>query len=185
MTDSANIEDRLRRVEDMLEIQQLPIRYAMAVDERNVDGWLDLFTPDVQVGREQYGRDALRAAIVPQIAKFYRSIHQIAGHRVELIDHRRAKGYVYCRAEHEVGDRWVVMAIRYDDDYQKVDGRWFFGRRRERHWYAADQTERPQAVDFSGWQPAGRPNLPRSGTWADFWSDVDTAAITSSRVGSA
>lgn len=179
MGDELTLEDRLSRIESTLEIQQLPIRYAMAVDERDLDAWVDLFVPDVQVGRDRHGREELRAAIAPMLSKFYRSIHQIVGHRVELIDQHRATGHVYCRAEHEVGERWVVMAIRYDDDYLKVDGRWLFRRRTERHWYAADQLERPQSVSFSGWEPAGRPNLPISAAWHRFWADSDPAPLTS------
>jgi hypothetical protein len=48
-----------------------------------------------------------------------------------------------------VGDRWIVMAICYFDEYARVDGEWFFSRRRERHWYAADATQRPQLVGFA------------------------------------
>ena len=33
-----------------------------------------------------------------------------------------------------------------------MDGEWYFSRRREQHWYAADVTERPQAVGFNGWE---------------------------------
>lgn len=182
MTAESELEERLRRVEDTLEIQQLPIRYAMAVDDRDLDTWVGLFVPDVKVGRELRGRQALRAAITPMVAKFYRSIHQIVGHRVQLIDRERATGHVYCRAEHEVGERWVVMAIRYDDEYRKVDGHWYFDRRIERHWYAADQLERPQSVEFSGWEPAGRPNLPNSDAWLQFWDGRDGAHLTSALI---
>lgn len=185
MTDSAassegahTLERRLQRIEDTLEIQQLPIRYSLAVDERDIDAWVNLFVPDVRVGRDQSGRQALRAAIVPMVTQFYRSIHQIVGHRVEFVDSEYAVGHVYCRAEHEVGERWVVMAIRYDDEYQKVEGRWFFRRRIERHWYAVDQLERPQAVAFSSWEPANRPDLPRSPQWSSFWSGSDPALVT-------
>jgi hypothetical protein len=174
------IEERLRRIEDTLDIQQLPTRYALAVDERDVDAWIELFVPDVHVGRGLRGREALRDSIVPSLRKFYRSMHQIVGHRVELVDDESAVGNVYCRAEHEVGKRWIVMAIRYDDEYRRVDGRWYFSRRRERHWYAADLVEHPQAVAFEGWQPtAGTPTLPSSASWTRFWAGVDTAGLTS------
>jgi SnoaL-like domain len=169
---------RLQRVEDMLAIGQLPIRYAMAVDERDVDAWVDLFVPDVRVGAA-VGRDALRKYITPSLHMFYRSIHQIVGHRIDITDEQRASGNVYCRAEHEVDDRWIVMAIRYDDEYRKADGRWHFVRRKENHWYAADVTERPQTVNFDSWLPTpARPNLPRSSTWHTFWEGVDTSSIT-------
>lgn len=172
---------RIQKIEDTLAIQQLPIRYAMAVDSRDLDGWTSLFVPDVRVGRNASGRAALREAITPQIRQFYRSIHQIVGHRIDLVDPHHATGNVYCRAEHEVGSRWIIMAIRYDDEYQKVDGQWLFVRRKEKHWYAADLVEHPQQVGMNGWSPpAGPPALPQeSPTWGSFWAGVDTAELTS------
>ncbi len=180
----ADLLDRIARIEDRLEIDQLPIRYALAVDSRDVESWLALFVPDVRVGREATGREALRAVITPQLRWFYRSIHQIVGHRVELLGPDTARGHVYCRAEHEVGERWIVMAIRYDDDYRKVNGQWLFSRRRERHWYAADVTDQPPSVAFDGWDipptPANLPGL--SPTWSSFWTGHDTSGITDAPV---
>jgi hypothetical protein len=164
---------RLDAIESRLAIGQLPIRYAMAVDGRDVDAWLGLFVPDVQVGRDQVGREALRGYIEPALRTFRRSIHQICGHRIDLDprDPDRASGATYCRAEHEVDDRWIVMAICYFDDYQRVHGEWLFRRRREQHWYAADIAQHPQAVDFQGWEGAGTPALPGAfPTWEPFWT---------------
>ncbi len=153
----------------------------MAVDSRDVDAWILLFVPDVHVARDVSGRAALREAITPQLRQFYRSIHQIVGHRIEIIDDDHATGSVYCRAEHEVGARWIIMSIRYDDDYQKVNDQWLFARRHEKHWYAADLLEHPQLVALNGWNPpAGTPRLPQeSASWASFWGERDTADITS------
>jgi SnoaL-like domain len=134
--------------------------------------------PDVDLGRHGRGREALRRYIDPQLRWFRRSIHQICGHRVELAnDLETARGAVYCRAEHEVDDRWIVMAICYFDDYQRVEGEWLFRQRRERHWYAVDVTERPQAVGFDSWgTPPGGPWLPDGfPTWAVFWGTEPTA----------
>ncbi|HEY2428235.1 MAG TPA: nuclear transport factor 2 family protein [Acidimicrobiales bacterium] len=166
---------RLDRVESRLAIGQLPIRYALAVDGRDVDAWVQLFVPDVQVGRSAFGREALHAQIAPRLRTFRRSVHQICGHRIELDtgdgDGDHASGAVYCRAEHEVGDRWIVMAICYFDDYRRVDGEWLFSRRRERHWYAAGVDEHPQTVGFDSWGNGAPPSLPDAfPTWAPFWS---------------
>jgi hypothetical protein len=171
---------RITRIEDTLAIQQLPIRYAMAVDARDMEEWSNLFVPDVRVTRETSGRAALREAITPQVRQFYRSIHQIVGHRIDLVDDTRATGSVYCRAEHEVGARWVVMAIRYDDEYRKVDDQWLFSRRREKHWYAADLLDRPQSVGFNDWNPpAGTAQLPHeASSWGSFWAGVDHTHLT-------
>jgi len=171
-----DLADRLRRLEDLAAIQQLPIRYALAVDGRDLDAWTGLFVPDVDCGRHGRGRPALRHVIAPQLRSFYRSVHLICGHEVDLIDHATARGRVYCRAEHEDGDQWVVMAICYFDDYAKVDGAWLFRQRVERHWYAADQREAPMQVGRQPWPPGiGRaPALPAAfASWAPFWADTD------------
>jgi hypothetical protein len=169
---------RLARVEAYQAIPQLPIRYALAVDGRDIDAWVGLFVPDVDMGRRGRGRDVLRAYIEPQLRWFYRSIHQIVGHRIELTDEDSARGAVYCRAEHEVGDRWIVMAICYFDDYRRVDDEWFFARRAEKHWYAADVLERPQAVDFDSWHTSGAPPaLPHMfATWSTFFDDASAVS---------
>lgn len=184
MTNSDDLAARVQRLEDTLEIQQLPIRYAIAIDERDVNTWVSLFTPDVRVGPEAVGRDALRDWISPRLRLFYRSMHQIVGHRVELVDYEHAVGNVYCHAEHEVGDRWIVMAIRYDDSYRKIDGHWYFERRKENQWYVADLNEYPQAVGFNSWHgaPVGR-SLPRpTSTWAAFWGGHPTSHLTTQPV---
>jgi hypothetical protein len=172
---------QLERIDAHLQIQQLPIRYALAVDGRDVDAWVNLFVPDVDMGRRGRGREVLRAYIEPQIRQFYRSIHFICGHRIEVLDADTGRGAVYCRAEHEVGERWIVMAICYFDDYRRVDGEWLFERRGERHWYAADLNEPPQAVRFDSWGTGhAPPALPHQfPSWASFWASSPTGPITS------
>jgi hypothetical protein len=167
-----HLDSRLDRIEAQLQIQQLPIRYALAVDGRDVDAWVNLFVPDVDMGRRGRGREVLRAYIEPQIRQFYRSVHFICGHRIELLESDTARGAVYCRAEHEVSDRWIVMAICYFDDYRRVDGEWLFERRRERHWYAADINETPQAAGFDSWGTSAMPPaLPHHfPSWSSFWA---------------
>ncbi|WP_428338895.1 nuclear transport factor 2 family protein [Mycobacterium sp.] len=183
MTDQPfdDLSRRVQRIEDLLEIQQLAVRYAMAVDERDVDAWVNLFVPDVEAGKGGVGRPALRDFITAQLRLFYRSIHQIVGHRIDPLSSDRASGSVYCRAEHEVGKRWIVVALRYDDDYRKVGGAWYFARRTDKHWYEADVNDWPQHVSFHGWPDAPRrPLLPEpSDCWSAFWHGADTSAITS------
>jgi len=65
-----DIEARLDRVESTFAIQQLPIRYALAVDGRDVDSWVNLFVADVNCGSYGTGRDALRTFIDPCLRIF-------------------------------------------------------------------------------------------------------------------
>ena len=48
--DPAGLARRLERVEAQLAIQQLAARYALAVDSRDLETWVNLFVPDVDCG---------------------------------------------------------------------------------------------------------------------------------------
>ena len=78
------LAERVERIEAHLAIQQLAIRYAMAVDARDMEAWAGCFRPDVDMARRGTGREALRRYIDPMVRRFYRSVHQICGHRIEL-----------------------------------------------------------------------------------------------------
>jgi hypothetical protein len=179
MTDAALLE-RIDRIESQLAIQQLPPRYALAVDSRDLDAWVDLFIEDVDCGRHGKGREALKRWIDPQLRTFYRSHHQICGHVIDLIDADHASGKVYCRAEHEDRGKWIVMLICYFDTYERRQGRWYFVRRDEQHWYASDIIERPTGPNFQRWpgKEEQAPHLPgRFASWAAFWASSDPAHI--------
>jgi hypothetical protein len=64
------------------------------------------------------------------------------------------------------------MAIAYIDSYERRDGTWYFTRRQEKHWYAADWEERPTAP-FTGWAAQPHPPvLPQQfASWNPFWAD--------------
>ncbi|MBV9840561.1 MAG: nuclear transport factor 2 family protein [Sphingomonadaceae bacterium] len=178
MSPSTDLGARIDRVEATLAIQQLPIRYAIAVDSRDFDAWTSLFIEDVDCGRHGKGRAVLKGFIEQACAGFYRSMHQICGHRIDFDGPDRATGQVYCRAEHESGDDWIVMAICYFDTYERRDGQWYFVRRKERHWYAADQTRRPAGPDFYDWpgHAPAPPSLPQHWpSWAAFWAGAGKA----------
>lgn len=167
-----HLEERIDRIESTLAIEQLVIRYAIAIDSRDLQAWTELFIEDVNCGASGKGRAVLKAKIEASCAGFYRSVHQICGHRIDFEGPDRATGQVYCRAEHEADDGWFVMAVCYFDDYERRDGQWYFQRRKERHWYVTDQTKRPTGPDFFDW-PGHRPSPPTLPahwpSWRAFW----------------
>jgi hypothetical protein len=148
--------ERLDRIEAQLAIQQLAIRYAVGIDSRNIDLLAEQWVPDVWMGKQfGQGRDAVKAFFTPVLQGFYRTVHMIVGHRIDLVDADHATGEVYCRAEHESADRWVVQAIVYEDTYRRVDGIWGFATRRHHHWYSTPIEEPPSGPTFENWP--GRP----------------------------
>jgi hypothetical protein len=176
---SEEIEARMGRLESLQEIGQLPSRYAMALDARDLDELVSLFVPDVKAGRAGAGREALKEWFDGALRNFYRSIHQIVGSTVDLIEPDRATGATYCRAEHEDANGWIVMAMRYDDEFERRDGRWCFLRRRERLWYAVDILERP-GPEFVRWPGHAemRAELPQHfASWSPFWGESGSEEV--------
>ena len=175
----------LLRVEAHQAIQQLAVRYAMAVDARDLDLLAEQWSADAWMGKQHgAGPDGVRSFFRPILQRFYRSIHMVVGHRIDLIDEDNATGMVYCRAEHESADDWVVQAIVYRDTYRRLGGRWGFASRVHQHWYSAPIETRPTGPSFEDWPgwDGPLPDLPHAwATWQSFWTEagaVQVAAVT-------
>ena len=92
---------RLEAAASLVEIQQLPVRYAQAIDARDLEALGALWVGDVWMGTAHgAGAEGVRSYFEPVLRKFHRSIHMIVGHRIDLVDEDHARGHVYCRAEH-------------------------------------------------------------------------------------
>ena len=143
--------DDIARLLAYEEIRQLAARYAVAVDRRDLDALVELFIDDVRVGRDSYGRDALRANFEESLAAIGPSILNIGTHQIDLIDDDHATGHVYCKGEIADGDRWIHQAIRYDDTYERRDGRWYFVRRLHKLFYGAEVGVNPLSLPPANW----------------------------------
>ena len=171
-----DIAARVARVEADVAIRGLAARYAQAVDARDLDAHVALFVPDVRAGRDAApGRAGLRAEFARSLRGFGRSVHLIGTHVVDVDGPDAARGVVYCRAEHEWESQWIVMALQYVDDYERVDGTWLFRRRRPMCWWARDELDRPGGPDWMRWP--GREGLRRLPewwpSWDAFWSEEE------------
>lgn len=135
---------RIDRLESLDAIRQLPAKYALTLDMRDIDAMVTLFPDDVRVGKDASGRMALRAYMDRTLrSPFTGTSHHIGGHIVEFDDPDHAHGIVYSKNEHETGDEWVIMQMMYADDYVRIDGRWYFARRLPLYWYATDLNKPP------------------------------------------
>lgn len=138
------LEARIDRLESLDAIRQLPAKYALALDMRDMDAMVSLFPEDVRVGRAASGRLALRAYMDETLRRpFTGTSHHIGGHIIEFDDSDHAQGIVYSKNEHETDDEWVIMQMIYADDYVRAGGRWFFARRLPLYWYATDLNKPP------------------------------------------
>ena len=171
-----DVEARLDRLESLAEIRQLPARYGLAVDSRDLTALVELFVPDVRVGRDRHGRAALEEWFAASLSRMRATVHFVGNHVVDFDGPDEAHGVVYCRDELERPERgeWEVGVLQYWDTYRRVDGQWFFERRKFHRWYIQDALTRPAlglgrdagqltAVQLPGAFP----------TWASFWARVD------------
>jgi hypothetical protein len=169
------LEERVDRVESLAAIRQIAMRYAMAIDSRDLDMLVDLFDPDVRVGRDASGRDALRAWYDRALRVPRTSIHFVVNHIVEFDDVDHAHGVVYCRDELEIpaAGEWQVGTIQYWDRYARLDGEWCFVERKFHRWYLVDALARPaHGAGVNDSDPLRGGQLPEAWpTWDAFWAD--------------
>jgi ketosteroid isomerase-like protein len=156
------------------EIRQLAARYAVATDARDLDALVALFVDDVQVGRDQRGRGALREFFERTLREVGITILNVGTHVIDFESDDRATGVVYCRGEIQIDRQWVVQAIQYRDEYARRDGSWFFVRRTHLLWYGREVGTSPLGLAPANWpeHAVGTGELPQIWpTWGAFWDE--------------
>lgn len=153
------------------QIRQLASRYAVAVDSRNIAALVELFVEDVQVGRNEFGREALAASFEKSLGEIGISMLNVGTHAIELNDADSATGHVYCHAQIQDNERWIHQYILYRDTYARRSGRWYFVRRIHELWYGQEASENPLLLPPANWpvHHDGRGTVPESfPTWNEF-----------------
>jgi len=143
---------RIEKLESLDEIRQLVAKYSLSLDMRDLDAHVNLFAEDIQVTRKLTGRQHLKAWLDDTLRlQFTGTSHHIGNHIIEFVDEDNAIGVVYSKNEHETPTtkdgvetaEWVIMQMIYWDNYQRIDGRWYFRRRLPCYWYATDLNAPP------------------------------------------
>jgi hypothetical protein len=129
------VEERLQRVEDIEDIRRLKVRYAEACDRGfDADEIIGLFTDDGVWDAGEFGRfvgEEMRpywqeTARITELA-----MHYMINHVVDLgangVD---ATGRCYLLATASRGGVAYWMAVKYEERYRKVGGRWLFAEMR-------------------------------------------------------
>ncbi|OBF24895.1 hypothetical protein A5727_06355 [Mycobacterium sp. ACS4331] len=134
------------------EIRALPLRYAAAIEARDVEAMADLFSPRARFGEHGDGPAGLRALMADSLEGSLFAVILVANHLIDLHDDTHATGQVWahCYAQAR-SEGFLDQLIRYDDRYEKVDGRWLFAHRRHRLWYGAAHTPSPLEQPAAQW----------------------------------
>ena len=156
------------------QIRQLAAHYAVAIDSRDLDALVALFVDDVRVGRDTYGRGALKVSFDASLRAIGVSMLNVGTHAIDLVDADHATGSVYCHGQIQDGDRWVHQSILYRDTYERRDGEWFFVRRVHELWYGLEADPNPLDQAPAHWplNHDGLGTVPESWpTWGRFWAE--------------
>jgi hypothetical protein len=134
-TSQAALEQRVRRLEDRLEIRELAGRYGFAVDDRNIGDLERLFTPEAAFRSKDGVMNARgRTAVIEQFRGRFSvlgpSNHFTHDHLIAFSDEPdRATGIVSSHAEVWRNGQALLGALRCEDIYQRHEGRWCFADR--------------------------------------------------------
>lgn len=172
--DTQELAARIDRLESIEEIHQLVGKYSLSLDMRDLDAHVNLFAPDIRVGKGMFGRAHLKAWVDDTLRnQFTGTSHHLGQHIVEIKDADNAIGVLYSKNEHECGAEWVIMQMIYWDDYQRIDGRWLFRRRLPCYWYATDLNKPPigdMKLRWPGREPYEGTFHELFPSWKEFWA---------------
>ncbi|MCF6390564.1 nuclear transport factor 2 family protein [Mycobacterium sp. MBM] len=145
-------DDRLEAMLAREEIRSLPIRYAAAVEARDVDAMAELFAPHARFGSYGQGPDGLRRLMTDSLTGSLFAVILVANHLIDLHDGTHGSGQVWAHCyAHTRADGFVEQLIRYEDQYERCDGRWLFAHRRHRLWFGTSHTRSPLAQPAADW----------------------------------
>ena len=130
----ASMEERLRRLEDREAIRELAANYCRAIDDRDLDGFVSLYT-DGCVHRQHdgslllEGKAALREHYAARFLQYGFTLHTPHAHVIAFDGPDAAHGWVTGHAEMGLdGEGWLA-AFRYADVYRREGGAWKFAKR--------------------------------------------------------
>jgi len=158
------------------EIRQLAHRYAVYLDARDIEKLVGLYIPNIRVRRDVHGREALREDFDQTMRSVGITFLQVGNHVIDFESDEKASGIVYTRGEIQDGGidsgRWIIHLIQYHDSYEKVDGHWYFSRRKHLLVYGAELGVNPLGLAPANWprSQTGMGSVPGDlETWQRFW----------------
>jgi hypothetical protein len=134
---------RIQRLEDIHEIQRLRAWYHRYINDCEFEKIHHLFTDDgvADIGYPQpkgaFGREAVRASMESIPVRLGQVKQFLHSHTVDEVDGDTAKGWTMIEARYgKLDGKAYNVALRYDDEYQRVDGRWLFKSMRGKFYFS-------------------------------------------------
>jgi SnoaL-like domain len=128
---------------DRLAIRELVEAYSHCADRRDAKGQMALFTADTHFvvymnakdakpSQELHSREAL-APVFADLNKYAATMHFLGQTTILTLTRDRGTGETYCMPHHLAVDggkrSLMIAALRYSDQFVKIDGVWLFAER--------------------------------------------------------
>ena len=134
------IEQRIMELEDRVALKNLVDTFSNLSDTKEAELQAQLFTEDATVKTLINGKVSVELKGRKQIAEVFgnflakqETIYHINGKQTVTLNGNRATGISYCQVAMIAkvdGKRTITQqGVRYDDEYQKIDGRWYIKNR--------------------------------------------------------
>ncbi|TRW79697.1 nuclear transport factor 2 family protein [Mycolicibacterium sp. 018/SC-01/001] len=157
------------------EIRALAVDYARALEHRDVDAMVELFTADARFGRYGNGPSALRALTSDALRDSVFTVTLVSNHHIEIdLAARAAHGRVWAHCFAQVdAEGFVEQLVRYDDRYRCDDGRWLFVHRKHRLAFGTAREPSPLMQAPADWpaRQTGVGDLPLSDPHFRAWQE--------------
>jgi hypothetical protein len=129
---------------DRLAIREIVEAYSHCADRRDAKGQMALFTADAHFvvymnakdpkpSQELHSREAL-APVFADLNQYAATMHFLGQTTIFTLTRDRGTGESYCMPHHITIDggkrRLMIAALRYTDQFVKIDGAWLFSERR-------------------------------------------------------
>jgi len=154
MSELEELRRRVERLESRAEISELISAYAIACDEHDIPRLASLFTEDAVFDTPSKlmvanGRKGIVDMFIKVLGIRGPGYHWTHDHfiKVDPANPDRATGLVLSHAETTPNKRPSLAAMKYEDKYRKVDGRWHFEKRVLSFLYYVPVAEYPTALN--------------------------------------
>ena len=129
---------------DRLAIRELVEAYAYCADRRDAKGQMALFTTDTHFvvymntkdpkpSQELHSREAL-APVLADLNQYAATMHILGQTTILTLTRNRGTAETYCMPHHltikDGKQSLMIAALRYSDQFVKIDGAWLFSERR-------------------------------------------------------
>lgn len=140
MTDSqAELDRRLRRLEDRLELSDLVAKYGIYVDDHDLANLAELYADDAVFDGHALGTSRGKEAVLDYFrtrwADYGVGFHYTHTQTVDFQSEDEATGCVTGHVELSYRGTAMRGAYRYDDEYVRERGRWRFRERMVKFFY--------------------------------------------------